>query len=111
MGGQKGVAEQARRSEKAFLRVPGLRERRLHLENAVNRTNGHASGFFVIADTIHTYILVYHIDTIARGDGADRAFRFAGSAVGAFIGNTVCHGVSGLKWIKKPHNESAPASL
>jgi hypothetical protein len=46
----------------------------------------------MIAYTVHTNILIDNVNAVTRGDCADRAFRLAGSTVGAFIGDTVCHG-------------------
>jgi hypothetical protein len=52
----------------------------------------------VIACTVHTNILIDNVNTVTGGDCADRAFRLAGSTVGAFLGDTVCHGFK-VKWI------------
>jgi hypothetical protein len=45
----------------------------------------------MVPDAVYTDILIDDINTVAGRDGGDRAFRFTGTAIGAFVGNTVWH--------------------
>jgi len=63
-------------------------------DDAVDRADGHASGFIVVADAVNAYAFIDDIEVIAWCDGADRAFGLACSAVGAFVCNSMCHGGS-----------------
>jgi len=64
------------------------------LDDTVDRADGHASGFIVVADAVNAYAFIDDIEVIAWCDGADRAFGLACSAVGAFVCNSMCHGGS-----------------
>ncbi len=63
----------------------------LHFDDAVNRAYSDAGRFFVIPFTVGADTLVYNVNIISGGNGVHRAFRFAGAAVGALFGNSMCH--------------------
>ena len=70
--------------------IPGSSD----LDDAVNRTDCHTCCLFMVAYAVAADAFVYNIEVVTRSDSRNRTFRFTGSAVGAFIGNTVCHDVS-----------------
>jgi hypothetical protein len=64
----------------------------------------------MIPDAVDADILVYDIETVAGGDCVDRTFWFTGTAVGALIGDTMCHFFSRFVMVRAFLNKAALAA-